>query len=82
MSYRNRRYGSKPNSRSYGFSPPAPVEVGKEYEAEIVEMSRRGDAGVAKIEGFVIFVTGAKPGDTVKFKITRVGRRFATAEVV
>jgi predicted RNA-binding protein with TRAM domain len=45
-------------------------------------MSHRGDAGVAKIQGFVIFVSGAKPGDHVKFKITRVGRRFATAELV
>ncbi len=82
MSYRNRGYGSRPSSRSYGFSPKAPVEMGKEYEADIVEMSRRGDAGVAKIEGFVIFVTGAKQGDHVKIKITRIGRRFATAEVV
>ena len=82
MSYRNRGYGSRPGSRSYGFGPKAPVEVGKEYETDIVEMSRRGDAGVAKIEGFVIFVTGAKQGDHVKIKITRVGRRFATAEVV
>jgi predicted RNA-binding protein with TRAM domain len=58
------------------------VEVGKEYEADIIEMSHRGDAGVAKIQGFVIFVSGAKPGDHVKFKITRVGRRFAIAEMV
>jgi len=63
------------------FRPP-PVELGKEYEAEIVEMSRKGDAGVAKIQGFVIFVSGAKVGQRVKFKITRVGRRYATAEVV
>ncbi|MCD6529545.1 TRAM domain-containing protein [Candidatus Bathyarchaeota archaeon] len=45
-------------------------------------MSRRGDAGVAKIRGFVIFVANAKPGEHVKFKITRVGRNFATAELV
>jgi len=37
---------------------------------------------VAKIQGFVIFVSDAKLGDHVKFKITRVGRRYATAEVV
>ena len=30
----------------------------------------------------MIFVSDAKPGDHVKFKITRVGRRYATAEVV
>lgn len=76
MSYRSRRYGS------YGFRARAPVEVGKEYEADILEMSHRGDAGVAKIQGFVIFVSNAKPGGHVKFKITRVGSRFATAEVV
>lgn len=59
-----------------------PVEVGKEYEADIIEMSRRGDAGVAKIQGFVVFVSNAKQGEHVKFKITRVGSRFATAEKV
>ncbi len=67
--------------RRYGFRP-APVEMGKEYEADITEMSRRGDAGVAKIQGFVIFVSDAKVGDHAKFKITRIGRRFATAELV
>ena len=65
----------------YGFRP-APVEIGKEYEADIAEMSRRGDAGVAKVEGFVVFVSDAKVGDHVKFVITKVGRRFATAELV
>jgi len=75
-------YGS---GRRYGrtsFGAKAPVEVGKEYEADITEMSHRGDAGVAKIQGFVIFVSGAKQGEHVKFKVTRVARRFATAEKV
>jgi predicted RNA-binding protein with TRAM domain len=77
MAYRNRG-GFRDNSFSY----KAPVEMGKVYEADIVEMSQRGDAGVAKIQGFVIFVSNAKPGDHVKFKITKIGRRYATAEVV
>jgi len=59
-----------------------PVEVGKEYEADIIDKSRRGDAGIAKIQGFVVFVSDAKPGEHVKFKVTRVGNRFATAEIV
>ena len=67
--------------RESGFNQDAPVEVGKEYEAEIEDISRRGD-GIAKIEGFVIFVANAKKGEHVKFKITKIGRRFATAEVV
>ena len=58
-----------------------PVEVDKIYEADIEDLSRQGD-GVAKIEGFVIFVANAKQGDHVKFKVTRVGSRFATGELV
>ncbi len=58
-----------------------PVEVDKEYEAEIEDMSRRGD-GVAKIEGFVVFVSDTKQGEHAKFKITRVGSRFAIGELV
>jgi predicted RNA-binding protein with TRAM domain len=51
--------------------------VGKDYEGKIVGTSR-GD-GVAKVRGFVIFVPGAKPGDHVRFRITRVAPRYATA---
>jgi len=78
VAYRIRGSRFRRDSSSY----TAPVELGKVYEADIAEMSQRGDAGVAKIQGFVIFVSDAKPGDHVKFKITRVGRRYATAEVV
>ncbi|OYT49531.1 deoxyribonuclease [Candidatus Bathyarchaeota archaeon ex4484_231] len=78
MAYVNRRSGFR--RQSFGYK--APVELGKVYESDIIEMSRRGDAGVAKIQGFVVFVSGAKPGDHVKFEITKVGRRYATAEVV
>jgi len=78
VAYRERGSGFRRYSPSY----KAPVDLGKVYEADIVEISRRGDAGVAKIQGFVIFVSDAKPGDHVKFKITKVGRRYATAEVV
>ncbi len=63
------------------FNLKAPVEVDKEYEAEIEDMSRRGD-GIAKIEGFVVFVPETAQGQHVKFKITRVGNRFAIGELV
>jgi predicted RNA-binding protein with TRAM domain len=58
-----------------------PVEVDKEYEADIKEASRRGGA-IARIKGFIVFVPNAVQGDHVKFKITRVGRRFAIGESV
>ena len=76
-SYSGRRSG-------YGeprFNTKKPVEVDKEYEAKIEDISRRGD-GIAKIDGFIIFVPNTKAGEQVKFKVTRVGNRFATGEIV
>jgi predicted RNA-binding protein with TRAM domain len=71
-------------SYGYGFDRPsgkaAPVEVGKVYEAKIVDTGRDGD-GIAKIENFVVFVPGTKIGDEVKIKITKLMRRSAQGEV-
>jgi len=61
--------------------PPKPVQIGKEYDAEIEETSRRGE-GITRIEGLVIFVPKTKPGDKVRIKITNISRRFAEAEVI
>ena len=61
--------------------PPKPVEIGKEYDVEIQETSRRGE-GITKIEGLVIFVPKTKPGDKVRIKIINISRRFAEAEVI
>ena len=66
---------------SYGFNREQPVEIDKEYEAKIEDISRRGD-GIARIKGFNIFVPNTKRGEQVKFKITRVGNRFATGELI
>ncbi|NIR86153.1 TRAM domain-containing protein [Candidatus Bathyarchaeota archaeon] len=74
---RRRRFGSS----GLGFDLKKPVDLDKEYEAEIEDMSRRGD-GIAKIRGFVVFVPNTKKGEHVKFKITRVGSRFAVGELV
>jgi predicted RNA-binding protein with TRAM domain len=67
-------------SRGGGFSPK-PVEIGKEYDVDVQEMSSRGE-GIARIEGLVIFIPNAKTGDHVKIKILKISRRFAEAEVV
>jgi len=68
--------------RSYGRRfPPKPVEMGKEYDAKIEEISRRGE-GIARIKGLVTFVPNTKPGEQVRIRITRISRRFAEAEVV
>lgn len=76
-------YGSRGRGGFGGTRPfrPTPVKVGEEFEVKIESMSKRGDAGVAKVEGLVIFVAGTKVGDTVKIRITKVGRGYATAEI-
>ena len=60
---------------------PKPVSVGEELEVTIEAVASKGD-GIAKKEGFVIFVPGAKVGDKVKVKITEIRRSFAIAEKV
>ena len=64
-----------------GFGGPKPVEAGKEYDVQISEISRQGD-GIARIQGFVIFVKEGKVGQKTKIRVTKVGDRFASAEVV
>lgn len=72
-------YGS--GMGSFGSSFKKPVEVGKEYNVTISDTSRRGE-GIAKIDGFVIFVAGGKQGQAVRIKITQVSNRFATGQVI
>jgi predicted RNA-binding protein with TRAM domain len=50
-------------------------------DVQVTERSDRGD-GIARIQGFVIFVKNGKVGDNVKVKVTSVGNRFAIAEVL
>ena len=54
---------------------------GKEYDVQIIETSRKGD-GIARIQGFVIFVKNGRTGQNAKVKITQIGERFATADIV
>ncbi len=60
---------------------PKPVKVGDEVEVTIDATASKGD-GLAKKDGFVIFVKDAKQGETVKVRITDVRARFAVGELV
>ena len=59
----------------------APVEVGDELDVKIEAVGEKGD-GIAKKDGFVLFVPNAKEGDEVKIRITRVLRKVGFAEVI
>ena len=55
--------------------------MGEEYDVDIQELSRRGE-GIARIKGLVTFIPNTKPGDHLKVRITRIGRRYAEARAV
>lgn len=60
---------------------PKPVEVGEEIEVTIESVGAKGD-GIAKKEGFVIFVPKAEKGETLKVRITEIKTSFAIGERV
>ena len=75
-------YGERRGGRGFGGGDgPQPVEEGKEYDVQVTEVSQKGD-GIARVQGFVIFVKGGKTGESAKIRITSVGPRFAIGEKV
>ncbi len=56
----------------------APVDLGQVLEVNIDAQGPHGQ-GVAHLDEFVIFVTGAKAGQKARVKITKVARTFAEA---
>ena len=59
----------------------APVNVGDELNVKIEAVGEKGD-GIAKQEGFVLFVPNTKEGQEVKIRVTKVLRKVGFAEVV
>jgi 23S rRNA (uracil1939-C5)-methyltransferase len=54
---------------------------GETLELRIDDVAQ-GGAGVARADGFVVFVVGAFPGDVVRAEITKAKRHYADARVV
>lgn len=68
----------KKNKRIY------PVKEQNSYEVEITDLSHQG-LGVARVDGYPIFIENALPGETVEVYITHVGRRMGhgyTTEII
>lgn len=59
----------------------APVKVGDELNVKIEAVGEKGD-GIAKKDGFVLFVPSAKQGDEVRIRVTRVLQKVGFAEVI
>jgi len=58
----------------------SPVKENEEYDVEIESVGAKGD-GVTKVNGYAIFVPGAKKGDQVRIKITRALPSYGFAEI-
>jgi 23S rRNA (uracil1939-C5)-methyltransferase len=56
----------------------APVQRDQELELKIDSLAYGGN-GVARLDGFVVFVRRGLPGDTVRARVTKVQRRHAEA---
>src|SRR3954447_25470507 len=56
----------------------APVQRDQELELTVDSLAYGGD-GVARLDGFVVFVRSGLPGDTVRARVTKVQRRHAEA---
>src|SRR5579862_415377 len=57
---------------------PPPVARDEELELRIDSLAYGGN-GVARLDGFVVFVRRGLPGDTVRARVTKVQRRHAEA---
>jgi 23S rRNA (uracil1939-C5)-methyltransferase len=60
---------------------PVPVSKGDELELKIDSLAY-GGAGVARLNGFVVFVKRGLPGDTVRAAVTKVKRSHAEAQAL
>lgn len=74
-----RRNFNRGPPRGGGFNAP-PVKVGDELDVTIEAVGEKGD-GIAKKDGFVLFVPGVKEGAQVRVRVTRVLRKVGFAEV-
>lgn len=63
-----------------GNRPPA-VSVGEEIDVKIEAVGEKGD-GIAKKNGFVLFIPNTKAGEVVRIRVTKVLAKVGFAEVL
>ncbi len=66
---------------NHGGDRMVPVREGDEMDVKIEAVGEKGD-GLAKKDGFVLFVPNTKAGDNVRIRVTKVLRKVGFAEVI
>lgn len=64
-----------------GYGMQKPVALGDELDVYIEAIAAKGD-GIAKVEGFVVFVRGAELNKKVRVRIAKMFEKFAVGELV
>ncbi|MBI4153241.1 TRAM domain-containing protein [Candidatus Woesearchaeota archaeon] len=62
-------------------SSEAPVKEGDELDVTIEAVGGKGD-GIARVEGFVLFVPKTHQGERVKVRVTKVLQNVGFAELI
>ena len=73
-----RAQGLRHDALTYGERMAAPVTKGEELELDVDSLAFGGN-GVARLDGFVVFVRRGLPGDRVRARVTKVKRSHAEA---
>lgn len=61
--------------------PEIPVKQGETYRLEITRLTDNAE-GIAKADGFTVFVSGALPGEIVSGKVDLVKKNYAKAKLI
>lgn len=69
------------DDRGFRSNRIAPVNVGDELDVKIEAVGEKGD-GIAKKNGFVLFVPNTSQGDQVRIRVKKVLSKVGFAEVV
>lgn len=57
------------------------MKINEEYVVEVEKLTNLG-LGLAKIDGFVVFIENACPKDKLKIKITKLNKKFANGKII
>ncbi len=57
------------------------MKINEEYTVEIEKITNLG-AGIAKVDGIVVFIENSCPKDKLRIKITKINKNFALGEIL
>lgn len=58
-----------------------PVKKNQELEVDILDLSHEGN-GIAKVDGYLLFIENTLPGERALVKVLKVGNKFGFAKVM